>query len=606
MESKREGKMRVKKGLTKWDYGIFAALAVICFLLFNHTDVLHTGSSANAYLAGHFLDFYEFNRDAISGSSYYPSTYIVYAIWNLPLLFLGQLTHDMGVPYWTAMWYKLLPTLLYVFSAKVIYQTALELKMTPNKAKVCAFAFVTTPIAFYSQFMMGQYDIFTAFFIMLGILYFIRRDNFRFILFFGIATTFKYFAVLYFIPLLLLREKNIFKVIRDGIFVLLPIIIETAVYITSRAFISNVLGFGIIGYAFGVGFELASKVTGDAGIGLLVFFFVGICAWAFFTEEKDKKSEVKWAFYFMLMVAFLCYGLSMFHPQWILLVTPIMVISSFMHKKTDAFLLLDLALMLFVIMFTICVWPHLLDQNLFNNGLLRDMTYGRIDVGMTMRQVLPFGDLKLIYSVIAGIFLVNALFKHPKYLTFDEQDDGNTQVGFVRTRFLAGVAIFLVPAFICFGAMFTGPKPFHMIPLISHYEIGELTSENTVSQFFTARGEDVVQLEFGTRTFGRENEGTLCVQLIDCKNGDVLYETDIDMATCQDWQYYVVYPPKVPLIEGEAYEWRFTSPDAIAGSAAGIVVTDYGNMDKSMHCVVDGVDKEYNVCMQIWEERYRP
>ena len=78
---------------------------------------------------GHILDFYEWNVEkADMYASYMPSTYILFAIWNIPVKLLGILNEPkLEVSYWLMMYYKLLPTLFYLGSSVLIYKIIKEL-----------------------------------------------------------------------------------------------------------------------------------------------------------------------------------------------------------------------------------------------------------------------------------------------------------------------------------------------------------------------------------------------------------------------------------------------------------------------------------------------
>lgn len=115
---------------------------------------------------------------------YMPTTYWLFALWNIPLRVLGVMTEaTMEAPYAAVMWYKALPVLFYLFSGYLIYDLALLLEMGPRKAKICAYVFLTAPIGFFSQFLFGQYDILTVFFMLLGMRAWLKRQNVRFTFF---------------------------------------------------------------------------------------------------------------------------------------------------------------------------------------------------------------------------------------------------------------------------------------------------------------------------------------------------------------------------------------------------------------------------------------
>lgn len=148
---------------------------------------------------------------------------------------------------------------------------------------------------------------------LLGIYYYLKSDNTKFILFFSIAITFKYFALLIFIPLLLLREKKIEKVVTSSFFVMLVFLLEVGFYIHSAAFRNGVFGFGAARYIFNASIDLAFTQ-----IKIFLLGWVLTCAWAYFKETENKTDEIKWALYFCSIVVFLSFGLSMWHPQWLI------------------------------------------------------------------------------------------------------------------------------------------------------------------------------------------------------------------------------------------------------------------------------------------------
>ena len=171
-----------EKPLKKLDYIVFAFFAVVCFFTFQQGDIMHTAGCSYGYLQGHFWDFYEWDAYQYNmWASYMPSTYLVFAIWNIPVRLLGLVTcperfaYNFGV----LMWYKLLPVSLYLISGFLIFKIASVIGMGTKKSKLCAYVFLTTPIGFFSQFMFGQYDIFTVFLILLGIYYYLKRSEER-------------------------------------------------------------------------------------------------------------------------------------------------------------------------------------------------------------------------------------------------------------------------------------------------------------------------------------------------------------------------------------------------------------------------------------------
>jgi uncharacterized membrane protein len=83
-----------------------------------------------------------------------------------------------------------------------------------TKAKWLSAIFASSPIAVFAVFIFGQYDIIGIFFTMLGFYYYVKDNRLRFSLFFSLAISVKYFALIPFLPLLLLKEKRILPLLK--------------------------------------------------------------------------------------------------------------------------------------------------------------------------------------------------------------------------------------------------------------------------------------------------------------------------------------------------------------------------------------------------------
>ena len=177
-----------EKPLLIWDYVAFAAIAVFCFLVFQQSDLLHTAGCSYGYLNGHFRDFYDYCGTFDIHPAYMPSFYLIFAIWNIPMRLFGIVTFPTeNLPVLAILWAKLLPCLIYVASGVLIYHIAILAGMGSKKSKLCAYACLTMPVAFYAQFIFGQYDIIMTFCVLLGVYYYLKKKDIWFIFWFAIA-----------------------------------------------------------------------------------------------------------------------------------------------------------------------------------------------------------------------------------------------------------------------------------------------------------------------------------------------------------------------------------------------------------------------------------
>lgn len=78
----------------------------------------------------HFSDFYQASYEQSGGywANYLPSTFIAYAIWNLPLYLTGHVPEAILTnSFVNLMWYKLLPVIVYFITAQLIYHIGKEM-----------------------------------------------------------------------------------------------------------------------------------------------------------------------------------------------------------------------------------------------------------------------------------------------------------------------------------------------------------------------------------------------------------------------------------------------------------------------------------------------
>lgn len=589
----------IEKPLTVLDYVIFAILAVVCFFSFQHGDILHTAGSSFGYLNGHFFDFYEYNSQFHIYDSYMPSSYMMFAVWNIPLKLLGIVTQPtMNVPLVALMWYKLFPTTLYMISGYIIYKICMEIGMGSKKSKICTYAFYTTPIAFFSQFIFGQYDIFTLFFMLLGIYYYFKGKNNLFILFFAFSIPFKYFSLLVFLPLLLLKEKNVWKVIRSCILVAIPYIVEILIYLPSDIFRDYVFGFGPSGYIF-----TAVIDTGYFKISWVFLVFALVCAWAYFQKVNGKTEWAQWAFFLCTLVMFACFGLSMWHPQWLLMGMPFFVISAFMHKDTKIFMILDILIMVFFVLFTVNFWDDRVDQFLFSLGIFENvMRDYNVGTKLNMRDLLRFKDKDFIMSAFSSLLLISAVFKHPKFLLRDLSTSIDHCMGWIRARFVIGVSIFVVPAFITLIVALI--PPYVTIDTGKAYEgIGPMTPGNVFTQVFIPEKGELEKITFRVGTYGRDNFSTLDVKLVNTYTNEVVASESYmtSLFTDNEW---VEFDTNNLLVDLDTeYALIFESEDSNENHVITLYRTANMGLEKNAYALLNGNQMDYQICVKVYENK---
>ncbi len=337
-----------------------------------------------------------------------PLKKIDYVVFFAVVIICFVLFQIEGITLRTFIWDLFLPFIIYLACGLLVYKTANELGMGSGKAKICAYAYLTMPIGFYSQFILWQVaDVFTVAFVLLGFYFWLKGKDLLFVLFFGMTGMFNSLAMLIFVPLLLLKEKNIWRIIGSLFVSILPVLIKAIVYLINNQAETYAKGF------LGTGYEAVGIMTGMTDISVAVLLCIIVAAYAYFKNITLKEERIKWAIYLVGLMMFAVFGLGRWEPEWLLVIAPFMTLGAFIHSDTKFFIALELALML------------------------------------CLEGIFVLEDINIVLSIYVVILLIMAVFKHPMYSPGGfKHAVGKDTMGFIRVRFIGGVAVSVVPAVI--------------------------------------------------------------------------------------------------------------------------------------------------------------
>ncbi|MFH0855160.1 MAG: hypothetical protein V1869_01380 [Candidatus Omnitrophota bacterium] len=437
------------------DFLFYAFILIVCYFSFNHPDLLSPAVSSFTYLNGHIKDFYAVNSALELGNNYLPSSYILFAIWNIPVKLLGiAASLDAG---YLIFWYKLLTTLFLAAAGFLMYKIGRSIGLSKKDSRLLTIIWFSSPILFFGQFIFGQIDIFTVFFTLAGLYYLLQKRLILFTLFFAIAATFKYFPFFIFLPLLLLIEKRPFKLAGYLFLSLLPAALETLFYLGSPEFVSGVIGF------IGAGpriFQAHLSVFQGVSIYLFPCLWFVICGVCFYTDlSKDKFAFYQASLYVCLAVLCLLFALIFWGPQWLTFLTPFLAINLFMNKRIKSLLLLDFIMMIAFVGYVVSIFPMNVDQQLFSCGVLGKFNPDLFVPEKTLIMKAIFSPLEVNFASFYNIYftLFCATLILYVLLNFPSKDNAwkgphalvpvNEYWSYARLRFFGGVAIFILPAF---------------------------------------------------------------------------------------------------------------------------------------------------------------
>lgn len=611
----------VGKPLKVFDWLAFLLIAVFCMLAYCHQDILHTASSSFSYLTGHFFDFYDYNvaKQVEPMNNYMPSTYLLFAIWNLPLFLLGiKRVPWGGSPFVALMWYKLLPIVFFLGCGLVLYRIGILIGFGEKKSKILTYVFLTCPIAFFGPFIMGQYDSFTTFFILMGLFYYLKNDDFKFVLFFSIAITFKYFALLIFLPLLLLKEKNIFIIFKRCIMLAVPFLFECLFYLKSPMFHKGVFNFAVKDNLF-----TASINLGFVSFSWFLVFWVVLLGWAYYTETSamTRTEFVNWALYFSNFIICLVFAICVWHPQWLLIAMPFVILSTFLNKNPRIFLLIEIFMFAVFVIYSAQAWLDGVDQHMLAKGIFKklmspiDSDYG---VPLSMSSFLHFGGVNFNFSLLSGLFIFNLIFKHPKFCV-EKIDCSFEKIvscwNMVRVRLFSIVGFWVVPTLFCLiVSMFS---PFFILKNsrsfrgevfgvgLKNVNVNQIYVPNEnfeISQFqllLIKSGEIPIEVNRNTKV----DTGKIVISMFREEDGKNLFNKTFDVKLPTTRPGPVTCKIENTKLEaGKRYKISVNLSDELGRSVAYIGKT-FGGFDESNHAEIDGHMQGYSYCIDVLGKR---
>ena len=551
--------------LCRLDWILSFLILAVLFVTCVHSDVKLTGNRS-FLMYKHFSDFYDASYQQSGGywANYLPSTFIAYAIWNLPLYLTGHAPEAILTnSFVNLMWYKFLPVILYFVTAQLMYRLGMKLGFGEKKSLLCKFAFLVFPMGVFSQFIFSQYDIFTVFFMVLGLYLYLEGKLWQFALAFGMAATFKYHAVLYFLVLILLREKKIRNLIRYAVIMAVPLMVEILPNIGSEAFRRNVFGFGALDYVkkpFALGFF--------SGINLLAAVAAFVLVWAYQKKAEEAESLGFWAVFFCVAVSFSIFGFSTWNPQWVLLMVPFLVLNIFMNENGNLLLMITNIFML--AMYIFCS-QNMVDERVLNGGILKYILKDRT-FAVRMWDLYRFHDQELLCTAMWIVLLLYVVFGHPRYHKKKGSIISRGLVWQIRAAFLFGVAAFTVPMSICAAGVLQGKIVFmdNSRQNMEMENVVMLERDQPIVEEFKAEGKEISDIKIRTCVETGADLYNMKVTIREKESGQVIYESEGDTYNLtENTALYSYLRHSVKVDPGKIYQLEITS-DAPENSGIGL------------------------------------
>lgn len=459
--------------------GIFLLISLVFFYSFIYNDILETMRVGINFwtdlFAGNVKYFYA-GRWEMTPFAYTKEVqavydfpiYIVFAIWNFPLWIAENF---FGVDIFNSvpclMWGKTLLLVAVVLITRSLYRLCLTLELKEDMAKLVCILFLSSNFFMTSIIMMCAYDIIALYFAVEGINYYFKENNKGFLICFMLAIPLKFFALLLFVPLVLLKEKRIPYIIGYVFMSILPILFfriilpcealygqpDTVAFSLLNMFKSTNLSN--LAFLYAVMYEQPAALS---RMFPSIFCWVVLFLLCYFVKIESKEKMYRWGIYVCFMAYAILFVTCMSHPYWLLIMTPFMMI---LIGQNSRYLYINLVLE------TALTWGMILAQIFkfpwcFGNAIVAGMfvpgILGRQDefnpiTPMTVFTKVTGSDSAQGYLIGAGtsvfiagilIFSVLNIPGIKKELPFIKVDD-KPAVWLINLRILAGFVIAIIP-----------------------------------------------------------------------------------------------------------------------------------------------------------------
>jgi hypothetical protein len=471
--------------------------------------------------------------------------------------------------------------LVAVFFATVwmVYKIAKQLNgLQVEKARLAAAVMATAPIALFAIFIFGQYDIFGVFFTAVGFYYYLKKDPLKFAIFFSIAISFKFFALIIFVPLLLLSQKNFFMLVKLGLIAISFSLFQMALYWHSKIFQHEVFDIAYVKIA-----QVPSQGWSLFNTGIyMAICYLGLCLYAFMKKPVNNEDWQKTAVLLCIPAYAAIFVSVAWHPQWIIIPMPFFALSLFYIKNKNIFYVVDTIGML---AFTWCMSDNFkgIETAMYSMGLMRVMGgfFEHIPLfnsDLMSSRALPF--FKLLFDTY--LFSPLLIIAYEKYFKLNVAADTSApELGrnyYFMARFLVGISFFLVPTLLSALLPYSIASKINPDAYIRYLKVGtdlesgqldavgEIVPGFIVIQSLKAEHDKLHVIGILLATYARRNTSFVKISLLNDRDQEIASQL-VNTKKLEDNSFYNFSFPTVEDSADKTYKIEITSVDGRSGNA---------------------------------------
>lgn len=582
---------------------IYLILVTICFLFFNFQyDMGCLIIGGNLILDGHILDWYEAFDELRPSIGVYPIPYFfLYAIWNIPIRLISQQSFldVFSIPLYVSLWNKL-SVLLMMWRLNVSLSKVLE-KLNKDNVLQTKNVWLYMPVTFFVCVVMGMYDVLYVLCVVEALNFYysdwsIKKNQLFFTLIFGISICFKTLPVVFFIPLLLAKEKKIINIIKHLCIFIIPYFLVILPYLRSEKFIQNCLLFS------GTGSDMLFSNTIVNIIPTIVIWIIASCL-AYILINPDKSSFEKNTIILSNVVTTTIFGLAgMFHPQWFLLAIPFIVcLFSFINSKYNYVFLILQGMVSITYLSRIFIQYPTLPFSLVDDGILgyRGLNLISSNANLILNAYTKI-DIKLIGSILFALLVCQILFA--VFPVNNEMPiDNSIKKWMLDFLIIGSLSFYFIPLILGFMPFISkNIYATNMDPIGENTICYQVLPDQELGQSIVInKPTEISKITFRPITWNYQyNETDNLVLKIMGEDGTIYYEKKIFLSEFKDYELYTLELSDVFLEKG-TYLITFKLGNALTGNnQLGITYLNSGELVGSGYAYLWGKE-DLTIDMQL-------
>lgn len=263
---------------------------------------------------------------------------------------------------------KILYVAMTIYMSKLVYDICGLIGCEKTRKGWVAFSFLTSPVLLFSAVVITHLDIFSIFFLLLGIRSLLKKNHRNELIFFALAAAYKPYVLIGIIPIVLLKEKRIMYLLRDFIVVLVGIILQNGIYHFDPGYarVQNFMSktYGFIDRFFSTGFYYEKNCYHDEA-SLFVISFIVVCVAAYML--KKVKPIHLFAFPLVTWCAFVLF--VGWHPNWIINIVPFMILVLACTHEVKLYCILETIFAFAFYAVTFIGWEANYDNGMIGGGI---------------------------------------------------------------------------------------------------------------------------------------------------------------------------------------------------------------------------------------------